>query len=118
VDFRRGIYLLTAEWLGNRMTATDWEIGRRIVELEPAEQKRTGYGEEVVRKLSKDLSYRFGRGFGRRKLGPSGKFTFPLSDNFQSVIGGFAAVAGERLNSSASALPLLSLHFVVATCGG
>jgi hypothetical protein len=63
VDFRSGIYLLTAEWLGKRMTATDWEIGRRIVEVGPAGQKRTGYGEEVVGKLSEDLSRRFGRGF-------------------------------------------------------
>jgi hypothetical protein len=64
VDFRSGIYLLTAEWLGKRMTATDWEIGRRIVEVGPARQKRTGYGEEVVRKLSEDLLCRFGRRFG------------------------------------------------------
>jgi len=42
----------------------------------------------------------------RRKLRPCGKFTFPLSDNFRSVIGRFAAVAGERLNSAAGALPL------------
>jgi hypothetical protein len=34
------------------------------VELEQAGKKRAGYGEEVVRKLSKDLSRRFGRGFG------------------------------------------------------
>jgi hypothetical protein len=54
----------------------------------------------------------------RRKLRPCGKFTFLLSDNFRSVIGRFAAVTGERLNSSASVLPLLCLHFVVATCVG
>ena len=50
------------------MTAKDWVIGRRIVELEPAEQKRAGYGKEVVRKLSEDLSRRFGRGFGLAQI--------------------------------------------------
>jgi len=68
MNFRRGIYLQTAEWLGKRMTARNWEIGRRIVELEPTEPKRTGYGEEVVRKLSKDLSCRFGRNFGPAQI--------------------------------------------------
>jgi hypothetical protein len=84
VDFRRGIYLLPTEWLGNRMTAKDWEIGRRIVELEPAGQKRTGYGEEVVRKLSEDLSFRFGRGFGPAQVAAMLQIhlTLPLSDNF------------------------------------
>ena len=100
------------------MTATDWEIGRRIVEVGPAGQKRAGYGEEVVRKLSDDLSFRFGCGFGRRKLRPCDKFTFLLSDNFRSVIGRFAAVAGERLNSAASALLLPWTPVVAATCVG
>ena len=50
------------------MTATDWEIGQRIVELAQAGQKRAGYGGEVVRKLSKDLSRRFGRGFGLAQI--------------------------------------------------
>jgi hypothetical protein len=27
-------------------------------------QKRAGYGEEVVSRFSKDLTHRFGRGFG------------------------------------------------------
>ena len=47
---------------------TDWEIDQRIVEVGPAGQKRTGYGKEVVRKLSKDLSRRFGRGFGLAQI--------------------------------------------------
>lgn len=47
---------------------TDWEIDQRILELEQAGQKRTGYGKEVVRKLSEDLSRRFGRGFGLAQI--------------------------------------------------
>jgi predicted nuclease of restriction endonuclease-like (RecB) superfamily len=50
------------------MTATYWDIGRRIVEHEQAGKKRAGYGEDVLRRLSLDLTSRFGRGFSRQNL--------------------------------------------------
>ena len=50
------------------MTATYWEIGRRIVEFEQQGKDRAGYGEQVLDQLSVDLTSRFGRGFGRRNL--------------------------------------------------
>ncbi len=45
------------------MTATYWEIGRRIVEFEQGE-----YGDAVVDRVAKDLSERLGRGFSRRNV--------------------------------------------------
>src|SRR5438876_9942905 len=50
------------------MTATYWEIGRRIVEFEQGGKDRAGYGEQLLDQLSVDLTSRFGRGFGRRNL--------------------------------------------------
>mgnify|MGYP000937460468 CR=1 FL=1 len=50
------------------MTATYWEIGRRIVEVEQAGKRRAKYGTQLIEKLSDDLSGRFGRGFSRRNL--------------------------------------------------
>jgi len=50
------------------MTATYWEIGRRIVEFEQGGQERAGYGQAVLKRLSADLSTRFGRGFSERNL--------------------------------------------------
>ena len=50
------------------MTATYWEIGRRIVEFEQQGATRAGYGEQILSKLSHDLTEQFGRGFGRRNL--------------------------------------------------
>jgi hypothetical protein len=50
------------------MTTTYWSIGCRIVEQEQRGAARAGYGEELVERLSRDLSTRFGRGFGRRNL--------------------------------------------------
>lgn len=46
------------------MTATYWEIGRRIVECEQAGVERARYGEQVLARLAADLTERFGRGFG------------------------------------------------------
>jgi len=50
------------------MTATYWAIGRRIVEQEQHGVLRAGYGEELIERLSRDLTTRVGRGFGRRNL--------------------------------------------------
>lgn len=45
------------------MTASYWEIGRRIVEAEQKGRRRAGYGEQLIVRLSADLTGRFGRGF-------------------------------------------------------
>jgi predicted nuclease of restriction endonuclease-like (RecB) superfamily len=50
------------------MTATCWEIGRRIVEYEQGGKKRADYGAELIEYLSVDLTQRFGRGFSRHNL--------------------------------------------------
>jgi len=50
------------------MTATYWEIGRRIVECEQGGQERASYGQALIERLSADLSARFGRGFSRQNL--------------------------------------------------
>lgn len=50
------------------MTATYWLIGQRIVEEEQQGAERADYGDELVSRLSADLSARFGRGFSRSNL--------------------------------------------------
>ena len=59
---------LTARSVNAIMTATYWEIGRRIVEIEQKGAERAEYGKELLKKLSKDLTDRFGRGFSERNL--------------------------------------------------
>jgi hypothetical protein len=51
------------------MTATYWEIGRRIVEFEQGGADRATYGDTLIERLAKDLTQRFGRGFSRQNLG-------------------------------------------------
>lgn len=50
------------------MTATYWEIGRRIVEQELKGEARANYGEQLLELLAKDLTRQFGRGFGNINL--------------------------------------------------
>jgi predicted nuclease of restriction endonuclease-like (RecB) superfamily len=50
------------------MTATYWEIGRQIIEGEQSGSHRAAYGERLLRRLSEDLTARFGKGFSERNL--------------------------------------------------
>ncbi len=50
------------------LVATYWEIGRRIVEFEQAGNVRAPYGEELLRRLGRDLSRQHGRGFSPTSL--------------------------------------------------
>lgn len=50
------------------MTATYWLIGQRIVEGEQQGAERADYGDELISRLSADLTARFGRGFSRSNL--------------------------------------------------
>ena len=58
----------TARAVNSLMTATYWEVGRRIVEFEQGGKKRAGYGEELLSRLAADLTARFGRGFSAPNL--------------------------------------------------
>jgi predicted nuclease of restriction endonuclease-like (RecB) superfamily len=57
-----------ARTVNTAMVATYWHIGRRIVEEEQAGAARAEYGTALLKRLARDLSARFGRGFGRMNL--------------------------------------------------
>jgi hypothetical protein len=67
------------------MTATYWQIGRRLVEVEQQGQDRAEYGERLVERLSQDLTARFGRGFGRRNLFQMRAFYVAYASKVQTV---------------------------------
>lgn len=58
----------SARAVNSVLTATYWEVGRRIVEFEQGGETRAKYGAEVLNRLSKDLTQQFGRGFSRPGL--------------------------------------------------
>src|SRR5437764_1245975 len=70
------------------MTATYWQIGRRIVEVEQRGTRRAEYGENLLSCLAVDLSRRFGRGFSRQ--------------NLQSMRAFYIAYSGQNICQTAS----------------
>ena len=58
----------SARTINSIMTATYWEIGRRIVEYEQGGHGKADYGKKLIERLSVDLTKKFGRGFGRSNL--------------------------------------------------
>ena len=57
-----------------------WEIGRLIVEDEQEGKARAGYGKEVLKNLSVQLTLHFGKGFDERYLNNISAFwlAFPI----------------------------------------
>ncbi|MBO4119576.1 DUF1016 family protein [Cupriavidus gilardii] len=95
------------------MTATYWLIGRRIVESEQGGKRRAAYGAGLLKRLSEELSRRFGRGFGMINLQQMRQFylAWPpkqidqtLSDQFPQQ--GGPSQAATELSSLARAFPL------------
>lgn len=107
------------------LTATYWEIGRRIVEYEQGGKARAGYGEELIKKLSDDLNKRFERGFSPDNLEtmrlfyqayPQSKISEALSRKLQISSGKTKSEAMSRilsLRDLAKAFPLSWSHYVI-----
>ena len=64
VDLLEGARRTSSRTIDAIMTATYWEIGRRIVEFEQGGEKRAEYGDVLLKRLAIDLTAKFGRGFG------------------------------------------------------
>jgi predicted nuclease of restriction endonuclease-like (RecB) superfamily len=77
------------QWAGRAvnavMTATYWQIGRRIVEQEQKGSDRASYGEELVASLAKDLTARFGRGFSRTNVFQMRQFFLAYREKIQTL---------------------------------
>ena len=105
------------------MTATYWEIGRRIVESEMRGENRAEYGEKLVEQLAKDLTRRFGRGFGRANLWQMRGFyrTWPERNIVQTPSGQFAnSAAGSTISditAVAEPLPVTMVRLCTAALG-
>jgi predicted nuclease of restriction endonuclease-like (RecB) superfamily len=84
-EARRG----AARSLNAILTATYWEIGRRIVEHEQEGKRRAVYGEGLIERLAHDLTGRFGRGFSRRNLFQMREFyaTWPIVQTASAQLG-------------------------------
>lgn len=54
--------------INTELVRANWEIGKHIVEYEQGGYERAEYGSDLLSNISKDLRFRFGKGFGRRNV--------------------------------------------------
>ena len=59
---------VAVRYVNTALVATYWLIGKRIVEFEQKGKERAEYGERLLKKLSADLTKRFGKGFSFPQL--------------------------------------------------
>jgi predicted nuclease of restriction endonuclease-like (RecB) superfamily len=88
------------------LTASYWEVGRRIVEFEQRGQVRATYGEKLWERLAADLTARHGRGFSKSNIALMRAFYLQW-EIFQTPSGKFVAQAkgspfSQTLGSSGS----------------
>lgn len=69
------------------MTSAYWLIGRRIVEEEQKGFERAEYGEELLKRLSYDLTSKYGRGFAKSNLYQMRSFYMAFQNIFQTASG-------------------------------
>lgn len=100
----------TARSVNAIMTATYWEIGRRIVELEQRGESRAEYGKQIIERLAKDLSDRFGRGFQKSNLFQMRAFylTYPHLERSLSL----ETISPEIFQTLSGKFPLPWSHYV------
>jgi predicted nuclease of restriction endonuclease-like (RecB) superfamily len=104
------------------MTAAYWLIGRRILEFEQKGADRADYGEELLKRLSHDLTARYGRGFAKSNLYQMRSFYVAYPDIFQTPSGISAGVDPPsslkifQTVSGISELPVLETVQSVASC--
>ena len=68
--------------VSQQMVETYWNIGRRIVEEEQQGKERAENGEQIIEKLSKQLTILYGKGFGPRYLRSFRRF-YLIFDNYE-----------------------------------
>lgn len=68
--------------VNNSMIETYWKIGERIVIEEQNGNERAEYGKRIIEHLSKELTFKYGKGFSKRYLAYFRKFYLTI-DNLQ-----------------------------------
>ena len=89
-----------------------WEIGREIIEFEQKGRTRAEYGEELIKRLSKDMTEKFGKGFSDRNLEQMRKFYLTFSQKPQTL----SAISAIRQTVSDEFEPMSSWSHYLSPC--
>ncbi len=123
VDLLEAARRASARAINAFMTATYWEIGRRIVEFEQGGKQRAAYAEALLKHLSAELTTKFGRGFSRQNLQQMRQFyaVYPPEKIRQTLSGKLSQIEIEntvtlsrtsKLKELAGIFPLSWSHYV------
>ena len=66
--------------VNHSMIETYWKIGERIVIEEQNGNERAEYGKHIIEHLSKELTFKYGKGFSKRYLAYFRKFYLTIDD--------------------------------------
>jgi len=77
-----------------------YEIGKEIVEFEQKGKTRAAYGEELIKRLSMDMTKKFGKGFSERNLEQMRKFYLTFFQKSQTLSAEFEEIKNPKILSS------------------
>jgi len=74
-----------ARAVNSAMVEAYWETGREIVEIEQAGEPRADYGAQLIERLSRHMTERFGTGFSIRNLERMRQFYLAFADRTEVI---------------------------------
>lgn len=79
------------------LTQRNWLIGYRIAEEELASEQRAEYGAEVIKRLSRELTTKYGKGFTKTNLYSFYRFYKCFPEIFHTACGNLICVYHGRI---------------------
>jgi predicted nuclease of restriction endonuclease-like (RecB) superfamily len=107
----------SARWSASRnintlQVATNYEIGRRIVDYEQKGNRRAEYGERILKELSHRLTEELGRGFSKSNLEYMRRFYLEYSENLHQITQTLSGQLPAQLRTESPIRQTLSAKFI------
>jgi len=101
------------------MTASYWEVGRRIVEAEQKGKRRAAYGEQLIQQLALDLTAEFGRSFSEVYLKQMRRFhlIWPVQRIWQTLSAVFESPSAIKVLTESEPFTLADLALAFSLSG-
>jgi len=113
-DLVRQTRMTAAHTVNTLQVATNFEIGRRIIEFEQQGNRRAEYGERIIRVLSQRLTTELGRGFSKRNLEYIRRFYLEYRDEIPRIAQTLSAQLPAGTGSENQIVQTVSAQFTPA----